>query len=87
MFSVGISDVGGVEGEVKQETPDEYDRIYHRRNVAGNLHSILKEHLLFDKNLNVKGFEAIDFYARTDFSYITLCSVNESGERSIGGFG
>ena len=28
------------------------------------MHSILKEQLLFDKNLNVKGFEAIEFYAR-----------------------
>jgi hypothetical protein len=37
---------------------------YHRRNVSENLHSILKEQLLFDKNLNVKGFDAIEFYAR-----------------------
>lgn len=50
--------------KVKKENPEEYERIYHRRNVSENLHSILKEQLLFDKNLNVKGFDAIEFYAR-----------------------
>jgi hypothetical protein len=50
--------------KVKQENPEEYERIYHRRNVSENLHSILKEQLLFDENLNAKGFEAIEFYTR-----------------------
>jgi len=50
--------------KVKHKNPEEYERIYHRRNVSENLHSILKEQLLFDKNLNVKGFEAIEYYAR-----------------------
>ena len=50
--------------KVKHENPEEYERIYHRRSVSENLHSILKEQLLFDENLNAKGFEAIEFYAR-----------------------
>ena len=61
--------------KIKQENPEEYERIYHRRNVSENLHSILKEQLLFDKNLNVKGFKAIEFYARQFLGYIALrCS-------------
>jgi len=50
--------------KVKQENPEEYERLYHRRNISENLQSILKEQLLFDKNLNVKSFEAIELYAR-----------------------
>jgi hypothetical protein len=47
---------------VRQTDEQRYSRIYHRRNASENLHSILKDQLLMDKNLNVKGYDAIEKY-------------------------
>jgi len=59
--------------KVKQENSKEYGRIYHERNISENLHSILKEQLLFDENLNIKDFNTMEFYAR--LFLVTFCSL------------
>lgn len=48
--------------KVRRNDPAEYERIYHRRNASEGLHGILKDQLMIDKNLNVKGFKDIEFY-------------------------
>lgn len=50
--------------KIKQKNSREYEMIYHRRNISEGLNGILKDQLLMNKNLNVKGFDAIEFYVR-----------------------
>lgn len=49
--------------QVKKLQPEEYERIKGERNKVENLHSILKEQLLFEKNIDGKGWDKIKIYA------------------------
>lgn len=64
---------------VRRNDEQRYSRIYHRRNASENLHSILKDQLLMDKNLNVKGYDAIEKYVEQFMLTLTYVALTRVG--------